>query len=183
MTFELPQTLYRQEAGQVGTDSPLAQNAARLYEKYSDMLFRIAVMHSESSEDAADAVQDVFLSFMHGNIRFNSDEHEKSWFIRAVINRSRDIRRKNKYRWHEELSAAESVAAKDYFSDEHNLVLEAMEKLPDKLKSVLVLHCLEGLSIEQTAGILKLTQSAVKMRLSRGRDSLREILKTEGFNV
>ncbi len=167
----------------MGTDSPLAENTARLYEKYSDMLFRIAVMHSENSEDAADAVQDVFLSFMRGNVRFNSDEHEKSWFIRSVINRSRDIRRKNKVRAYEDLSTAENIAAKEHFSEENNSVLEAMEKLPDKLKSVLVLHCLEGLSIEQTAKTLRLTQSAVKMRLSRGRDSLREILNTEGFNV
>lgn len=167
----------------MGTDSHIADNAARLYEKYSDMLFRIAVMHSENSEDAADAVQDVFLSFMRGNIRFNSDEHERSWFIRSVINRCRDIRRRNKVRSYEDLEAAEHVAAKEHFSEENSSVLEALEKLPEKLKSVVILHCLEGLSIEETAKTLKLTQSAVKMRLSRGRDGLREILKTEGFNV
>ncbi len=167
----------------MGADSPLAANTARLYEKYSDMLYRIAIMHSENSEDAADAVQDVFLSFMRGNIRFNSDEHEKAWFIRSVINRSRDIRRKNKVRAYEDLSAAENIAAREHFSSENVSVLEALERLPEKLRSVIVLHYLEGMSIEQTAKTLKLTQSAVKMRLSRGRDSLRDILNTEGFNV
>jgi RNA polymerase sigma-70 factor (ECF subfamily) len=77
----------------------------------------------------------------------------------------------------------ENLVASEDVSDETKEVLHAVEQLPEKLKSVVVLHYLEGLSVEMTAKSLKISSSAVKMRLSRGREMLKDILEKEEFNV
>ncbi len=158
------------------------KDIADVYNKYSDMLFRIALMQSGNKDDAMDAVQDVYLKYMGSNVLFISSDHEKAWFIRSVVNRCHDIYRKNSVRDHEELSSAENVSYTEYFGSDNFSVVEAVEKLPEKIKTVIILHYLEGFSVEETAKMLKLSVSAVKMRLSRGRDALKSLLEEE-FNV
>ena len=77
----------------------------------------------------------------------------------------------------------ENLVASENVSDETKEVLWAVSQLPEKLKNVVVLHYLEGLSVEMTAKSLKISSSAVKMRLSRGREMLKDILEKEEFNV
>lgn len=158
------------------------RDIAKVYNLYSDMLFRLALMHTGNREDAMDAVQDVFLKYTEKTLLFSSSEHEKAWFIRATVNRCHDLFRKNSIRNHDDLEAAVGVAYKEQFGDDVT-VIEAIEQLPEKIKTVIILHYLEGFSVEETAKMLLLTASAVKMRLSRGREALKEILEREGYNV
>ena len=59
---------------------------------------------------------------------------------------------------------------------EDRAVLRAVMELPEKYRLVVVLHCLEGYSFSEIAGLLQLTPSAVSMRLHRARKMLREQL-------
>lgn len=154
-----------------------------VYRKYSDMLYRIAFMQLGNSEDAMDCVQDTFIKYMTASILFSSDEHEKAWFIRTTVNACHDLYRKNRVRNHEELTAAENISYSEHFSSETYHIAEALDALPEKIKTVIILHYLEGYSVEETGEILKIGKSAVKMRLARGREALKEILTKEGFNV
>ena len=72
----------------------------------------------------------------------------------------------------EHLTAADDPAAFE--------LLAAIRKLPDKLHAVMVLHYLEGLSVEETASCLRISIPAAKMRLARGRQRLKELLGAEG---
>ncbi|MBR3767755.1 MAG: RNA polymerase sigma factor [Clostridia bacterium] len=159
------------------------RDITEVYNKYSDMLFRISLMQLGNKDDAMDAVQDVFLKYMDKTVLFFSDEHEKAWFIKATVNRCHDIYRKNSVRAHEDLSEAHNVSYKEHFGEDNISILEAVEKLPEKIKTVVILHYLEGFSVEETAKMLKISASAVKMRLSRGRDALKILLEKEEFNA
>ena len=183
MTFRGFETFYRQEGNKVGFNPVPEKDIARLYGKYSDMLFRIAFMQLGNRDDAMDCVQDVFMKYMTAVLLFSSDEHEKAWFIRACVNRCHDIYRKNSIRNHDELSTAENTAYREYFSEDKISLAEAIEELPEKIRSVIVLHYLEGFSVDEISGILKTGRSAVKMRLSRGRDALKALLEKEEFNA
>lgn len=149
-----------------------------IYEKYSDMLFRLALSNSSSKEDAEDAVHDVFATVLSGKIVFMNEEHRKAWFIRATVNKCRDILRKNSVRNHAALDEIGDIASE---KEEENPIIEALRRLPDKYRTAVTLHYLEGYSVEETAKILNLSVSAIKMRLSRGRLMLREILEKEGL--
>lgn len=153
------------------------------YVKYSDMLYRISLMQLRNADDAMDAVQDVFLKYIKKNLIFSSEEHEKAWFIRSTLNQCKDIYRKNSVRNHEDISTAENLIYKESFSEDYSSLLDAVERLPEKIRSVIVLHYLEDMSIDTIAKTLKLSASAVKMRLARGREALKQLLEKEEFNV
>lgn len=153
------------------------------YKKYSDMLYRVAFMQLANREEAMDCVHDVFLKYMTAQLLFSSEEHEKAWFIRTVINRCHDMYRKNRIREYEPLSSAQSIVANTGFTSDDLPLAQALFELPEKLKTVILLHYLEGYSVEETASILKIGKSAVKMRLSRGRDALKAILEEGKNNV
>ena len=57
-----------------------------------------------------------------------------------------------------------------------------LSRLPSIYKDVLILHALEGFSVEETAGMLDISLSAAKMRLKRGREIL-QILREEETDV
>lgn len=146
-----------------------------IYDRYADMLYRLAYSHLQSREDAEDVVHEVFVKYLHVTRRFGDEEHEKAWLIRVTVNACYDFLRKKKYRMHVPLDEiAEMVAKEDEpLSD----VSHMLEKLPVKYKTVMLLYYFEGYSVEEISHILKLSKSAVKMRLSRGRELLKEHIK------
>ncbi len=151
-------------------------NLAEAYDKYADMLYRLALTHLGTREDAEDAVHDVFAKYMIASPSFRDSEHEKAWFIRTTVNRCHDIFRHRARRNHLALEEAENIG---HTHEDEPEIIRVVHSLPEKYKSVVVLHYLEGFSVEETARILSLTVSAVKMRLSRGRDYIKELIGKE----
>ncbi len=152
---------------------------ASAYDKHSDMLFRLALAQLGNSEDAMDAVHDVFLKFFDIRPDFKDSEHERAWFIRSTVNRCHDIQHHKKIRSHPSLDEIGDVAAHGDNGEEPRQLYRALSALPEKYSSVITLHYLEGFSVEEIASMLRITQSGIKMRLSRGREALKKLIETE----
>ncbi len=148
---------------------------AAVYDRYADMLYRIALSYLGQRENAEDAVHDVFVRWWQVTPLVKDAEHERAWLIRATVNRCTDIARRNKIRRYEPLESVEYLAA----PEPEETVVHLVSGLPEKLRSVILLHYLEGFSVEETAKLLGLSLSAVKMRLLRGREILKEQLTEE----
>ena len=152
-----------------------------IYDKYSSMLYRLALTHVQTKEDAEDVVHDVFAKYLEAAHKLKDDEHERAWLVRVTVNKCHDLIRKRKYRMHmslddiHELPKEEKALLPDVF--------EVVATLPEKYKTVIVLHYLEGYSVEEISSMLRVSGSAVKMRLSRGRELLKNILEKEENNV
>ncbi len=161
------------------------EELSAVYERNADELFRIAMAYLQNSNDTQDAVQDVFIKYMKNPEKIRDNEHEKAWFIRVTINHCLDMLRRRKTRNYVPLDEIPETAAvvKDNFSDDAADVMKSLALIPEKNKSAIILHCLEGYSVEETAKLLKISASAVKMRLSRGREALKKILDEEEDNV
>ena len=67
--------------------------AAEPFEKYKDLLYRIAFSNMKNQADAEDIIQEAFCRYLKARPVFADDEHEKNWFIRVVINLCRDIQK------------------------------------------------------------------------------------------
>ena len=142
------------------------------YDKYGNMLFRVCYSILVSHADAEDAVQDVFCKYITKQPTFESEEHLKAWLIRVASNRSKDILRSKKIR-----STLTLEEADNYEIDEdQSEILKEVFALPIKYREVIVLHHLEGYSVKEIADLLSISESGVKMRLSRGRDMLKEAI-------
>lgn len=146
------------------------QAVSVLYDHYAAILFRISYAELLSREDAEDAVQEVFSTYLNKKPSFQNAEHEKAWFIRVTINQCRDSWRRKKLRRYTPLEEVVHLPAKE----QENSMLALILELPEKYKTPILLHYLEGFRVEEISHILHLTQSAVKMRLSRGRDLLKK---------
>lgn len=148
-----------------------------VYSNYADMVYRLALSYLNHKEDAEDVVQDVFTKYMCG-LHFPMDkEHEKAWFIRVTINHCHDSLRRRKHRTHTSLEETENLPG--YEQEMPFMLQETLQNLPEKYKSVIILHYLEGFSVQEIAKICRISVSATKMRLSRGREILKNELEKE----
>lgn len=148
---------------------------AAVYDAYADMLYRLALSHLQNNEDAQDAVQDVFIKYTDSYVRFKDEEHKKAWLIRVTVNRCSDMLRRRNIRSYVPFEEIGDVADNRKESDSD--VLASLAKIPPKNRAAVILYYLEGYSVEETADILKISVSAVKMRLKRGREALAELVR------
>ena len=154
---------------------PHKPNIDSAFLQYGDMLYRLALTHIGNDADAQDVVQDVFVKYLTSQPTFNDSNLEQAWLIRITINHCIDFSRKQKIRTHLPLEKIHTMA--DNNQDGLNDLLTIVGQLPAIYKDVVILHSLEGFSIEETANILKISISATKMRLSRARDLLKTLRK------
>ena len=148
-----------------------------LVQKYKNALFAAAFSVCKNPQDAEDAVQEAFIKYHSTPKEFDSEEHIKAWLLRLAINQARDISRS--------FFRRNSVALEDYMetlafqSPEDAGLFETVMGLPEKYRVVLHLFYFEDYSVKEIASILSLTESNVKVRLSRARAMLKEILKED----
>lgn len=140
---------------------------------YGTMVYRLAMVYLGRPADAEDAVQEAFLRLLSRAPSFADAEHEKRWLLRVTVNLCRD---QLKGFWRKRTAALEPD---EPAPDPETLgVAEAIVALPEQYKAPIHLHYCEGYSVAEIGEILHLGQSAVKMRLKRGRDLLK--LELEG---
>ncbi len=149
--------------------------AARLAQQFAPAVYRLAYARTGRAADAEDVMQEVFLRLLTKAPAFRDDDHAKAWLLRVTANRVNDLWRSP---WGKRLplEAAENLPAPE---SEPGEALQAVLALPEQYRSVVHLFYYEELSVAQIAGIMKLSRSAVKTRLSRGRALLRRSM-TEG---
>lgn len=129
----------------------------------------------QSREDAEDVLQDVFVKILSRSFDFNSAEHERAWLVRVTLNRCHDVLRKKKIRRYTPLEDIVSLPAEE----KDMSILREVQTLPSDKREVVLLRYFEDFSVQQIAEILHITPSAVKMRLARARELLKEILNYE----
>lgn len=150
------------------------------YDKYADMLYRLSMAQLGNSSDAEDAVHDVFIKYMKTLTVFRDEEHVKSWLIRVTCNVCHDVQRQRKHRNHVSLDELSQMPASTEGVDTDSMGLQQMlAQVSEKNRAAIVLHYLEDYPVEKVADILGLSLSAVKMRLMRGREELKQIMGKE----
>lgn len=147
----------------------------RIVDKYGNMLFRMCLVILCNENDAEDVVQDTFITYLTKSTPFNDSEHEKAWLITIATNRCKNMRRYNIIRKHMDINDLQ-LYCKD---DENYGLIEHLMRLPNKHKIVLLLYYVEGYKVDEIAQILAITTSAVKKRLQRGRELIRERYRKE----
>jgi len=141
--------------------------------KYSDMLYKICIVILCNEQDVQDAIQDTFCRYLEKRPVFCSEEHEKAWLIRVATNICRDMIR---FRIRHPKVAIDELE-NSLAAPEQRETLRELFELPFKQKTVIYLHYVEGYQLREIADILGITESAVKMRLHRGRKQMRQSWK------
>lgn len=150
----------------------MKQSIEEVMEKYGDMVYRIALTHTNSPENAEDVFQDVFIAYSEKLLKFKNEEHIKAWLIRVTINKCKNIKASSWYRKTVELTDQIS-----FESPEELGVFEAVNKLPENYKNVIYLNYYEGYKLKEIAKILNTNENTIKTWSFRAKEILKENLK------
>ena len=168
---------------------------AALYERYGRRVFNVAWRVTSDWNRAQDVTQDVFLTLKERVGSWRGDASLGSWLYRLAVNRAIDHRRREQRRpaWRmgdgpldEEVRRPRGEDATVFPSDaldreeQDARVRAALERLSPKLRAILVLRYLEGLSYEDLAAVLACSLGTVKSRLNRAHAAFKEALEAEG---
>ncbi|MEI6565200.1 MAG: sigma-70 family RNA polymerase sigma factor [Verrucomicrobiota bacterium] len=170
---------------------------------YQDMVFTTAMRLVGSRAEAEDIVQEVFLKAYE---RFAELQHSPTvggWLKRVSTNMSLNHLTRYRSRWsffsemfggHDgdgeerepDFAAPDDVEKQLGDADRHQIVEEALQKLPSAQRVPLVLFHIDGMSYEEIAAQLRVSLGKVKTDIFRGREALRRKLGPhfgEEFNV
>ena len=132
------------------------------------MLYRIACALLRSEADRQDAMQETALKAWKNRASLREEQYFRTWISRIMVNECHNLHRKNsRYVPVEELP---DRPAPDSGEQETRLMLES---LPEKQRIPLVLHYLEGFSLEEIAQVQHISLALVKYRMHQARKALR----------
>lgn len=155
--------------------STLEKEITTLILENKESFYRVAYSYVRNQQDALDIVQDAIYKAL---TRINTLEKQvslKSWLYKIIVNNSLDYLRK-----HKRLSVVDDTvmeALGNSTEDRYqNLDLqEAMDQLPDKYKTIIILRYFEDMKIEEVAQVMDENVNTIKTRLYRAL----KILKVE----
>ena len=154
------------------------QEVDRAIQRYSDTVRRICLVHLKNYADTEDIFQTVFLKYVLSSVSFESDEHEKAWFIRVTINACKDLL-KSFFR-SRTVSLEELMEQPADLAPDHREVLEAVLSLPEKYRDVVYLHYYESYTAPEITKLLGKNVNTVYTLLTRAKQLLREKLGGDG---
>ena len=141
--------------------------------KYSDMVYRIALTRCRVVENAEDIFQEVFLKFSEKNPKFDSEEHEKAWFIRVTINLTKNLKHSA---WSQRTVTIDENMI--FEKKEEQDIFSSVCQLPQNYRTVVYLLYYEGYKVKEISELMKKSEGTIKSWLFRAREILRE--KIEG---
>ena len=157
--------------------------------KYQDRIYNLCRHMLGNAHDAEDAAQDAFIKAYRNLKKFKPESSIYTWLYRIAVNTCIDHKRKpffeSIFRRSDtgaemviEYPSASPSPEKEYESKQIQSAIEkALRKLSPKLRAVIVLKEMEGLSYEEIADTLDVSIGTVKSRISRARKKLQTLLK------
>lgn len=140
----------------------------KMVDKYSNMIYRLALLRTKTIENAEDIYQEVFLRLAKKMPEFKNEEHEKAWIIKVTINCSKNLLNSKFLKNTAELK--EDIA---FETQERHEIYYAVQKLPLKYKTIVHLYYYENYKISEISKILKMKENTVKSYLARAREKLK----------
>src|SRR5262249_21135000 len=143
------------------------------------MVYSTARRFLGDPQKAEDVTQDCFLKLVEAQV---ATSNLPAWLHRVAANRSLDVLRSEKRRRAHEArwTPAEDASAEATWEEVEPLVDEAIDRLPEELRSAIVLHFLGHRSHEEVASALGISKSTVSYRIGKGIESIRSSLKRRG---
>ena len=145
-------------------------------DRYSQMIYRLALSRLGSREDAEDVTQEVFMRLFRSETTFLTEEHEKAWLLRVTINTcinyATTAYRRHHASFTDELAAVTADPNSVVYEGEDEALL-LMQQLPAKYRQALHLFYYEELSVAEIAAVMGSREGTVKSLLHRGRAKLK----------
>jgi len=168
--------------------------------KYKKVVFNHSRSFLRNTQEAEDACQEIFVNIYNNIKKFRGDSKFSTWVYRITVNtcnnRLKQLKRQRARiaeeayeNGNEELESRLSNIREKEEKEPDNIfagesvrraVLKRMDELTGEQRDVITLRDIDGLSYEEIAAVMKLSVSAVKSKIFRARENLREKLEKDG---
>ena len=167
----------------------------QIYEAYAEEMYNISLRLLKNKEDAEDIVQEVFTDAFKNINDFRFDSSLGYWLKRITINKSINLLKKkniNILNLENDNNYFDSIINENYnfIIDDYDetqtqnfveMIIEALNELPDGYRIIFSLYLLEGYSHQEIAQILNISESTSKTQYLRAKKKIKEILKNKGY--
>ena len=154
---------------------------AALVDRYYEQCARYAVRMLGNRDDAEDALQTTFLRAYHALAKYQDRDKFSAWLYRILVNQCRSLAAR---RGHHErvfvrdesllLNATDERAAVGWSGEDEEFVQRVLSELEPLLREAFLLKYIDELSYEEMSTLTGVGVSALKMRVKRASDRLRE---------
>lgn len=140
-----------------------------------EKLYRIAYTYTKNQEKALDVVQEAITKSLENINKLRHEEYVKTWFYRILLNEAIKASKNDKT-----FVDYDSVEKELHINSHENELVEkidiyeTIQKLNEKLKTVIILRFFENLKIEEIAYITKTNSNTVKSRLYKGMEEIKK---------
>ncbi|HYC84400.1 MAG TPA: RNA polymerase sigma factor [Chryseosolibacter sp.] len=153
-----------------------------LFERYKKPLFGFFYGMTRDPELCEDLVQNVFFRILKYRYLFRGEGDFKTWMFHIARNVNHDHFRKNKWKnkesldsWEERLGTDENRATQFHHDEELDMLTLAMERLPEDKREILLLSKFQDKKYKEIGEILGCTEGAVKVKVFRALQELKEV--------
>ena len=160
------------------------QAQMQLYNQYCNGMLIVALRFVKDTMEAEDIVQEAFIKAFSKLEQYKAEVSFGAWLKRIVINRCIDVLKSKRQRLIEleehHLNVVDADYKNEWLVDDEitiDVVKEAIERLPEKYKIVVMLYLVEGYDHQEISEILNISEVASRTQLSRGKLKLQNELK------
>ncbi len=147
-------------------------------ENNQEKLYRVAFSYLKNEESALDVVQESIEKALKNIYQLKEKEYIKTWFYRILINECLQYIKKNKRIITCELQEIENkIEWNDNITTEGIDIYNHIQKLNEKVRTVIILRFFEDMKIEEIATITKTNVNTVKSRLYKGLKELKNLIE------
>lgn len=146
----------------------------KTYDRNGKRLYLIALSFTANPFDSEDILQNVFMKLWRTNTVFESDEHMDKWLTSVAVNECKNLLK----RAFRKNTVSFDNFSETYFFETENYedLFNAVMSLPPKMRTVIHLYYYEDMPISEISKMLGAKESAVKTRLHRAREQIKNIL-------
>jgi RNA polymerase sigma-70 factor (ECF subfamily) len=150
-----------------------------LYERYAPRVYAVVRRIAGEDDLAQDYAQEAWIRAIRALPTFRGDSRFSTWLHRIAVNSALQALRKADTRTRREAPMPEAVAVAPAEGDVllGDLLERAMDRLPDGMRQVLILHDVEGYTHEEIGEFLGVTSGTSKSQLFKARAKMREMLR------
>ncbi|MDY3249310.1 MAG: sigma-70 family RNA polymerase sigma factor [Candidatus Choladocola sp.] len=136
----------------------------------SESMYRVAKSLLGRDADCEDAISETIVKAFEKVHTLRTDQYGKTWLIRILMNECYMIMRRGK-----KTVSLEDYPLEDGAGEERDYsdLYHAITRLPCDMRLCITLYYVEGYSVKEIAGLLKVTESTVKNRMARARKRLK----------
>lgn len=146
-----------------------------IVDDYSDNVYRFILKSTKNPDDAKDVVQEAFSRLWKNKNSVDASKAKSYLFTTAYHVMIDDFRKKKREKIIEDYEA-DKYYHNNQYSDLQEILTDALDKLPELQKNLILLRDYEGYSYKEIGKITNLNESQVKVYIFRARKILKEYI-------